>query len=244
MKSTRWIDSLIAIDDKDFSKQAFYLAEVESSLSLTKNLSAPLIQTQTESRLKIMTTIQRAILLTAKTLKYAENMSLELATILTLGVYESFQTYPVEDVLLMLKMGRKEQLTPSKGRLDSEILAQWTKMFFEKKEDERERLWNLEKENYNKTAEKLGKNFSELPEESQKKLNKLFSKIGKPKEEDTELKPVINHHHIWLTKLKDSVKTLTDTELLQELDKAKKSDSPTFGKATEIYQKEKDLRKI
>lgn len=232
------------IDDKDFSKQAFFLAYIESRLSLSRNLSAPLIQTLSDSKLQIMTTIQRAVLITAKTLKYAENMSLELATLLTLGLYESFQSYPVEDVILMLKMGRKEQLTPSKGRLDSEILAQWTKVFFEKKEEEREKLWNLEKENFNQTAEKLGKNFSELPTESQEKLNQLFNKIGKPKTEENEIKPVINHHHIWLTKLKSSVKILSDTELIQELGKAENSDGETFEKAVKIYKEEITKRKI
>lgn len=232
------------IDDKDFSKQAFLLADIESKLSITKNLSAPLIQTLSDSKFQIMTTIQRAVLLTAKTLKYAENMSLELATLLTLGLYESFQSYPVEDVLLMLKMGRKEQLTPSKGRLDSEILGQWTKMFFDKKEEERERLWNMEKAKHSQTAEKLGKNFSELPPESQEKLNQLFSKIGKPKEEEVKPKPVLNHHHIWLSKLKNSVKTLSDSELLQELKKAEKSDGETFEKAVKIYKEEISNRKI
>ena len=190
-------------------------------------------QTSDKALLKV---VREIVMNTARTFKFSENIDLGQATILASDLLDFFRTDTLEDIIQMLKMARQGELGSGKGRLDHDVVFNiFIPAYLEKKAEAREKLLKKEQELHKK--ENGG-----MSEYARQKFEELSQKLSDNKTYEPE-KPVVNHHLIWINRLKNSVKNLTLEELHIEKEKAVKSGNSIFEEAVIIYETEIEIRK-
>lgn len=175
--------------------------------------------------------------MTAKMFKFSENMTIDVATKLTTDLYDYFKHESLEDIALMLKMARTGQLGSGKGRLDSDTLFNvFIPKYLELKAEEREKEHRRNKSNFAQVK---------MSEESFEKFNAISEKlrINKESKKAEEVVPVVNHHQIYMNKLKAGIPKLTDKQLEDNLKNLLASGQEIFKEAIKIIQTEIDTRK-
>ena len=169
--------------------------------------------------------------MTARTFKHSDRMEIDVATKLATDLYEFFRYESLEDVALMLKMARTGQLGTGYGRLDSDTLfSVFVPKYLDIKAEEREREHKRNKHNFSKV---------QMSDESYKKFDELSQKLksnSKAKEEITV--PVVNHHQIYINKLKAGIPRLTDKQLDDNLKNLLASDQEVFADAIQLFKDE------
>jgi len=149
---------------------------------------------------------------------------------------ERYSTETFEDFLMMFKLARQAQFDKV-WRLDSEVLFGWMQNYLELKYEKIEELERKRKSTQNDILAKTN-----LSPESKKQLDefhKAFTERHKKKKKESEPSP-INHHQIFIEKLPELCKRLSDAELSVEIDKAKNA---KLFDAVKIYEKELNDRK-
>lgn len=207
-------------------------------LSLKKCLSLPSIYEikKNISAKQTLKAVREIILNSAKTFKFSENMDLSQATILASDLLNYFRNESLEDIILMFKMARQGELGSGKGRLDHDVVFNiFVPAYLEKKAEAREK-----QERNNKA--KLKQPVAEMSEYAKQKFEELSNMLS-IKRTDKPIKPVVNHHQLWINSLNVKVKNLTLEELYTELEKVKNSDQKVFDEAVKIYKDEIELRK-
>lgn len=218
-------------DDKDNFITEIVL--LEDTLTITKCMDLPSVYEVAKSlpAKVILKSIREIVLNTAKTFKFSENMDLSQATILASDLLRYFKNESIEDIVLMFKMIRRGELGSGKGRLDHDIIFNvFVPAYFDKKAEIRERQIRNEQSKYNQRHEPM----SEYAQNKFEELSKMLS-INRIEE---KVAPVVNHHHIWINKLKNNVKNMSLQQLEVEIEKAKSSDQFIFGEAVKIYQEQ------
>lgn len=222
----------------DNPNKAIEISLLENNLSLSKCLSIPSIyELKKQSSPKtILLAIQQIILNTAKTFKYSENMDYSQSAILASDLLDYFKHESMEDIALMFKMARQGELGSGKGRLDHDVVFNiFVPAYLNKKAEARERQAALDKKKYNSVNEPMS-------EKAKQKFEELSQMLSIKKTEEP-VKPVVNHHQVWINKLKDNVKKLSLEQLYEELEKAENADHSVFAEAVKIYREEIELRK-
>ncbi|MDR6548505.1 putative nuclease of putative toxin-antitoxin system [Chryseobacterium rhizosphaerae] len=238
-----WIQDIPKNEDKESTALAIReeLTFRENDVTLFKNLSTPTIidlKKQNISTRDIIIIVREIIRKTAKTFKYAENMTLEQATTLASDLIDLCKDESIEDFILMFKMARMGKCGETKGRLDSDIITQViVPAYLDHKAELREKQYQKEK-----YAKKQEDNEGMSPE-AIKAFDELYRRLSVPKKEEPEKPntPVLNHHHIYLENLKKriphySLKLLMETE-------EKMIDQDVYKDALEIVRNEIRKRK-
>lgn len=214
------------------------IALLETDLSINKCLNMPTIyDIKKEMSAKvILKSIQEIVLNSARTFKYSENMDFSQAAILASDLLNYFRNESLEDIVLMFRMIRQGELGSGKGRLDHDVIFNiFVPAYLEKKAETREKQIRNEKAKYNQP-------IGEMSDYAKQKFEELSNMLS-VKRINQPIKPVVNHHQVWINSLKINVKNLSLEELYLELDKVKKSDQSIFAEAVKIYQEEIDSRK-
>lgn len=223
------------------------LLEKESSIVLAETIECRKLNSLLRaddglSKKQVLQILQIAILNTARSFKYSENMTFMQSAVLAEDLLDKMKYESLEDILLMLKMGRRGELGSNKGRFDSDVLftlflpayneikaAQW---------DEKSRVEKLErakKEQEDLTAPR------EYNVDYVNKLHKAWKESIKPKVvTSTSPLPEINHHERFMDNLRYVVSSMTNSELRTEMIRAK--NNKAFD-AYEIYELELESRK-
>jgi hypothetical protein len=226
--TTRWITCFNESDKDSF----LILAEKESELTIEKCMNFPPIQNLEKeiSKKEILKAIRTAVLNTSLAFKFSEKMDIPQATLLAVDLYEFFKTETLEDVFLMLKMARNGFLGSNKGRLDHDtVFNLFVPAYIDKKIEERERQYARQKD-------MLETETFTFSEENKMKLDRLIKPVS---EKVTKKKPVKNDHEIFISRLPELCKNLSDKELKIEM---KKAQIYKLTDAYEIYQTESDKR--
>lgn len=216
------------------------VADLELSLTISKCLALPTIyeMSQQSSRRNVLIVIRTLILMSAKSFKFAEKMDEETATLLTTDLYSYFKFESLEDVVLMLKMARTGQLGSGKGRLDSDTLFNiFIPNYLLFKADEREKIY-LRQKNSNKSEV--------ISPEAYEKFEQLSKMVDKAKEKRDAENPVpspINHHQIYLQRLRASLPNMNDKELKDTMLNLRASGSDVFKDAILVTNEEIAKRK-
>ena len=222
------------------------ILEKESSLVLSETLECTKIQSLLKSdaiqKKELLEAVRTAILNTARSFKYSENMTKMQAYVLADDLLDKMKYESLEDILLMLKMGRRGELGSNKGRFDSDVLftlflpayneiksQQWDeKIRVEKLESEKK-----EQEDFAKPRE-YNVNYVD-------KLHKAWKSSQKPKVLTTTSSVPGNNDHVqFMFTLKMIVSSMTNSELRTEMKRAK--NNKAFD-AYEIYELELKSRK-
>lgn len=213
------------------------ILEKESSIVLSETLDCPKIQTllnQSTEKKDLLNVIRSAILNTARSFKYSENMTPMQAFVLADDLLDKMKFETLEDILLMLKMGRRGELGSNKGRFDSEILFNlFLPTYLDIKAAQYEKHNEFIVNDEPLTAEEKA-NQQKLIDE----LHKAWKADRKPKEQRV-FEP-IDHHAKFINDLKQLVGSMTNDELRIELSRAKAN---KVWDAHEIYSNELKQRK-
>lgn len=216
------------------------ILEKESSLLLSETLKCTKIQSllnlESLSKKELVEAVRTAILNTARSFKYSESMTPMQAYVLADDLLDKMKYESLEDVLLMLKMGRRGELGSNKGRFDSDVLFT---MFLPAYNE-------IKAAQYEKVNEFIVDDLEDVPmikEEKEKqqkwldKLHKLWKADRKPKR--PEVFEPVDHHAKFIKDLQQIVNFMTREQLEVELKRAKHS---KMWDAYEIYNNELKTR--
>lgn len=160
-------------------------------------------------------------------------MDLETATLLTTDIFTHFQNESLEDVVLMLKMARTGRLGKGNGRLDSDTLFTiFIPNYLLFQAEEREKIHHRDKTSNQREI---------LSPEAYKKFDELSQMLTQNKQKrdlQNPPPPVVNHHQIYVSKIRNSVRFMKDKELNDTLLNAKAADNHLFKEVIEILTKE------
>ena len=216
------------------------ILEKESSIVLSETIECRKLNSLLRaddglSKKQVLQILQIAILNTARSFKYSESMTPMQAYVLADDLLDKMKYESLEDILLMLKMGRRGELGSNKGRFDSDVLFTLflpayneikTEQWEEKKRVEKLEREKKEQEEYSETKS--------VPEFVQK-LHDEWVKNKKVTVKKQEVFEPVDHHANFIKQLLPIVATMTNTELKNEMIRAK--NNKVFD-AYEIYENE------
>lgn len=233
------IHSITCLNNKQEANKELVL--LESELTIQKCLESCLLinlEGKIMPKKQIIAAVRFAIIQCAKVFKFSENMELDVATFMAADLVDVFKYESFEDIILMLKMVRQGKLGSNKGRLDNDTLFNvFVPVYLELKASERE------KQKQNEKAELIRKEKQPytISEENKKKLDNLIERLDIKKENSKETESVLDNHQIFIARLPELCKNLTNIELKKEI---KKAQSYKLSDAYTIYKKELESRKI
>lgn len=235
----RWVSTISQSKDKSLS-----IIEFERSLDFKTLIDKqPIlndVKNELISEIQCIVFIRELLLNLASTLKFAENLTLQQATILASDVFDKMKYETLDDIALMLKKARQGYYGSLKGRLDSDIL---NTIIIPSYLNEKSELRELHQKDIkvalieNKTeSEALNYNLEMLEriskailrEKRQKKLNEFY---------DSEKAGKVD---FFIEKAKINCVKMKDDELIEEIRKAKLNNLNDF---VFIYEKELNKRK-
>lgn len=243
--STHWLNDFNSIPKENINQRSMLILEKESSLVLSETLECKKIQSilnveKSISKNDLIAVVRTSILNTARSFKYSENMTPMQAYVLADDLIDKMKYETLEDILLMLKMGRRGELGSNKGRFDSEIVFN---LFVPAYLD-------IKAAQYEKKNEFIVDDTDDvpLPDEEKEKQQKLVDKLHKLWKADRKPKvltinsvvPENNDHVHFMNKLHMIVTSMTNSELKNEMIRAK--NNKAFD-AYEIYEMELKSRK-
>lgn len=247
MTSTHWHKDFFEKDINDINGRSMVILEKESSIVLAetiecRKLNSLLLADDGLSKKQVLQILQIAILNTARSFKYSENMTPMQAYVLADDLLDKMKYESLEDVLLMLKMGRRGELGSNKGRFDSDVLFT---LFLPAYNEIKAEQWEEKKRVEKLEREKKEQEDLAAPREYNvdyvDKLHKAWKESKKPKVvTSTSPLPEINHHERFMMNLRYVVSSMTNSELQKEMIRAKKNKA--FD-AYEIYELELNSRK-
>ena len=215
----------------------------ESSLVLAETLECQKIQTllnvdNSLSKNDLLAVIRTAIFNTARSFKYSENMTPMQAYVLADDLLDKMKYESLEDVLLLLKMGRRGELGTNKGRFDSDILFNlFLPVYLDKKSQQYEKKNEFividDVEDVPLTSDEKAKQQKWLDE-----LHNSWKAERKPKK--SEVFEPIDYPAKFINDLKQIVGSMTNSEIENEMIRAK--NNKAFD-AYEIYETELKKRK-
>ena len=247
MTSTHWQTDFFSKDFDDVNGRSMVILEKESSIDLAETIECRKLNSLLRaddglSKKQVLQILQIAILNTAQSFKYSEKMTYMQSYVLAEDLLDKMKYESLEDVLLMLKMGRRGELGSNKGRFDSDVLfTLFLPAYNEIKSlqwDEKIRFEKLEREK--KEKEDLA-----APRDSNTdyvdQLHKAWKDSQKPKVLTTKSSVPENNDHVqFMFNLRMIVSSMTNSELRTEMIRAK--NNKAFD-AYEIYELELNSRK-
>ena len=219
------------------------ILEKESSLVLSETLECKKIHSilnveKSISKTDLLAVVRTSILNTARSFKYSENMTPMQAYVLADDLLDKLKSETLEDILLMLKMGRRGELGSNKGRFDSEILFNlFVPAYLEIKA--------VQYEKKNEYIVKDDVDDAPLTKEEKEKQQKWLDELHKSWKADRKPKKYdffepIDHHSIFIENLKKDVGEMTKESIQNEMIRAK---NHKMMDAYEIYETELKKRK-
>lgn len=215
------------------------LVLIESDLTLSAAINGTQIgklsKIDKPTTLKVLNGL---ILRQAEFFNVRANLTDMQSVILANDLMEVFNYETLEDVVLMFKLARQGRFGQVFGRLDSEtIMGGWVPAYLELKAQERENQHRKEKGEHMRNADPSQKNQEGI--KILEKLSKELRERQEAKRNQPEPSP-INHYQIFIERLPEACKILSDNELKTEM---KRALNAKLNDAYKIYEAELENRK-
>ncbi|TWP30529.1 hypothetical protein ETU09_00580 [Apibacter muscae] len=220
------------------TEAAMELVLLESDLTVRKCMDTTLVINIEKAihKKQIISAVRFAIINCSKVFKFSEKMDIETATFMAADLVDVFKYESFEDIILMLKMARQGKLGSNKGRFDNDTLFNiFVPTYLDMKAEEREK----EKQNEKAELKRREEQPYKISPENKKKLDELIERLDKKKEKTEVPSSVLSNHQIFISRLPELCKNLSDKELKEQIQKAQ---SYKLSDAYEIYKTELEKR--
>lgn len=219
------------------------LLEAQSEIELVATVEAPKIQSllikEELDKKSLLLIVRTAILNCASQFKYSENMTPMQAYVLAEDLLDKMKYDSLEDILLLLKMGRRGELGSNKGRLDADVLFNlFLPAYNEAKAAQWEELHRLAKVQRQKAEEVID---TEAAAYNYGRLDDMVKYMRAEQVKKQYAKPTIDYHGRFINELKKVVHRLETSVLIEELKKAK---AAKLLDAVAIYENELNQRNV